>query len=154
MKYADGRIVKDFLAYLRHFFYTLALVRHMLVGLLLLLLIGAGIIAVVEDLDFGDALYLTAITGLTVGYGDIASTTVSGRILSVLIGLIGLIYFGVIVAVVNSAMRHGVEDKREARKAAEQASKQEAKQEAEHALDSSDTDGKPPGTPPAIPEQT
>ena len=127
--------MKDFLAYLRHFFYTLSLVRHMLAGLLLLLLIGAGVIAIAEDMHFGEALYLTAITGLTVGYGDIAPTTVTGRILSVLIGLIGLIYFGVIVAVANAAMRHVVDDKREARKAAEHAAKQVAKQEAEQAPD-------------------
>ena len=104
----------------------------MLAGLLLLLLIGAGVIAIAEDMRFGEALYLTAITGLTVGYGDIAPTTVTGRISSVLIGLIGLIYFGVIVAVANAAMRHVVDDKREARKTAEQAAKKEAKQEAEH----------------------
>lgn len=127
--------MKDFLAYLRHFFYILKLVRHMLAGLLLLLLIGAGLIAIVEDMNFGEALYLTAITGLTVGYGDIAPTTVTGRIVSVLIGLIGLIYFGVVVAAANSAMRHVVEDKREARKAAEQAAKEEAKREAEQAPD-------------------
>ncbi len=123
--------MKDFLAYLRHFFYTLSLVRHMLAGLLLLLLIGAGFIAIAEDMHFGEALYLTAITGLTVGYGDIAPTTVTGRILSVLIGLIGLIYFGVIVAVANAAMRHVVDDKREARKAAEQEAKREAKKAAD-----------------------
>jgi len=127
--------MRDFLAYLRHFLYTLKLVRHMLAGLLLLLLIGAGLIAIVEDMHFGEALYLTAITGLTVGYGDIAPTTVTGRIVSVLIGLIGLIYFGVVVAVANSAMRHVVEDKREARKAAEQAAKEEAKEEAQQAAD-------------------
>ena len=123
--------MRDFFAYLRHLRYILSLVRHMMAGLLLLLLLGAVLIAIAEDMHFGEALYLTAVTGLTVGYGDIAPATVAGRILSVLIGLIGLIYFGVIVSVANAAMRHVVDDKREARKAAEHAAKQEAKSKAE-----------------------
>ncbi len=109
----------DFLAYLRHFAYILKLVRHMLGGLLLLLLLGAWLVGIAEDMAFGEALYLTAITGLTVGYGDLAPTTVPGRILSVLIGLVGLIYFGVIVSVANAAIRHVIDDKREARRAAQ-----------------------------------
>lgn len=125
----------DFFAYVRHFFYMLKLVRHAMAGLLVLLLIGAGVIALAEGMNYGKALYLTAITGLTVGYGDIAPATVVGRITSVLIAIIGLIYFGIFVAVANAALRHMVEEKRDERKAAEQAAKQEAKQEAQQAAD-------------------
>ncbi len=123
----------DFFAYLRHFFYMLKLVRHALAGLLVLLLIGAGVIAIAEGMSYGKALYLTAITGLTVGYGDIAPVTVVGRIVSVLIGLIGLIYIGIVVAIATAALRHMVEEKRDARKAAEHAAKEAAKQEAKQA---------------------
>lgn len=128
---AGGPVMHDFFAYVRLFFYMLKLVRHVLAGLFVLLLIGAGVIAIAEGMNYGKALYLTAITGLTVGYGDVAPATVVGRIVSVLIGLIGLIYFGIVVAVATSALRHLVEEMRDERKAAEQAERQAAKQEAE-----------------------
>lgn len=123
--------MKDFLTYLRHLFYTLMLVRHVLVALFGLMLVGAGFIAFAEGMDFWKALYLTLITGLTVGYGDIAPTTVLGRIVSVLVGLTGLIFFGIVVAAANRALANMVQENREARKDAEHAEKQIAKEEAQ-----------------------
>ena len=120
--------MKDFLAYIRHFFYILKLVYHVLAGLVVLLLIGAGVVAAAEDMDYWQALYLTMITGLTVGYGDIAPATATGRVISVVIGLVGVIFFGIVVAVANAAMRHVVDDKREARKHAEDMAKRAARQ--------------------------
>ena len=120
--------MKDFFAYIRHFFYILKLVYHVLAGLVVLLLIGAGVIAAAEGIDYWTALYLTMITGLTVGYGDISPTTAAGRVIGVLIGLVGVIFFGIVVAVANAAMRHVVDDKREARKHAQELAKHGAKQ--------------------------
>ena len=120
--------MKDFFAYIRHFFYILKLVYHVLAGLVVLLLIGAGIIAAAEGIDYWRALYLTMITGLTVGYGDVVPTTAAGRATSVLIGLVGVIFFGIVVAVANSALKHMVDDKREARKHAEDIARRAAKQ--------------------------
>ena len=123
-----GRIMKDFATYIRHFVYILMLVYHVLAALVVLLLIGAAIIAAAEDIDYWRALYLTMITGLTVGYGDVVPATVAGRITSVLIGLVGVIFFGIVVAVANTALKHMVDDKREARKHAEEMAKRAAKQ--------------------------
>lgn len=119
----------DFLTYLRHFFHILTLVGHVLVGLFVLLLIGAGVIAIAEGMAYGKALYLTAITGLTVGYGDIAPATVVGRIVSVLIGIIGLIFFGILIAIANRALAQRVQEKRQELEAAEHAAKQSAKRQ-------------------------
>ena len=105
----------EFLSFLRHVHESLLLVRHPLFVLLALLLIGAGVMALAEDMHFGDALYLTLITGLTVGYGDLTPATVLGRIVSVLVGLIGLIYFGLIVAIANRALGEVAREKRQRR---------------------------------------
>ncbi len=123
--------MKDFLTYLRHLVYTLMLVWHVVVALFGLMLVGAGLISFAEGMDFWKALYLTLITGLTVGYGDIAPTTVLGRIVSVLVGLTGLILFGILVAAANRALANMVQENREARKGAEHTAKQIAKQDAE-----------------------
>jgi voltage-gated potassium channel len=59
----------------------------------------------VEKLPFGDALYFALITGLTIGYGDIVVKTPVGRILAVLIGIIGVLFSGLVIAVAVRALR-------------------------------------------------
>ena len=76
----------------------------LLVLLAVLLLLGAFVLTLVEPLEFGESLYFTLITALTVGYGDIAPTTTVGRITSVLISLVGLINTGLIVGVATYAV--------------------------------------------------
>jgi uncharacterized membrane protein len=88
------------------------MVRHVLIALLALMAMEAGLISIAEGMNYWEALYLTLITGLTVGYGDVAPTTVLGRIVSVLIALIGLVFFGIVVAVANRAIVKTVEEQR------------------------------------------
>lgn len=59
---------------------------------------GAVGIAYTEKIPFGDALYFSCITGLTIGYGDITVKTGAGRIIAVLIGFMGVFFSGLIVA--------------------------------------------------------
>lgn len=58
----------------------------------------------------GETVYFCAITALTIGYGDVVPTTVFGRIDAVLLGLIGIVFTGLIVAAavrgVQEASRH------------------------------------------------
>jgi len=58
----------------------------------------------------GETVYFCAITALTIGYGDVVPTTTFGRIDAVLLGLIGLVFTGLIVAAavrgVQEASRH------------------------------------------------
>ena len=46
----------------------------------------------------GETLYFCAITALTIGYGDVVPTSTLGRIDAVLLGLIGMVFTGLIVA--------------------------------------------------------
>jgi voltage-gated potassium channel len=104
--------VTDFFLFARHFLNILRHVRGVMVVLLAILIACAALTAWVEDLSFGDALYFTLITGLTVGYGDITPVTAVGRVISVVCGLIGVIYAGIVVAVSVRAVRDIVEEKR------------------------------------------
>ena len=61
-------------------------------------------------MSFGEAVYFSFITGLTVGYGDIAPITAIGRVISVLLGLIGILFTGVVVATAVEATRHAWEE--------------------------------------------
>ena len=54
-----------------------------MISLVLLVVIGAVILSLVEDLSLGNSVYLSFITAFTIGYGDITPATTIGRILSV-----------------------------------------------------------------------
>ena len=66
--------------------------------LITLIVISAAAISQIEDLPFGEALYFSFITCLTIGYGDIVVKTPFARLIAVLLGLIGMIASGIMVA--------------------------------------------------------
>ena len=79
--------------------------RSIFLSLLAFLVVGAALIAYVEQLPFGDALYFSFITGLTIGYGDVVVKTVSGRFVAIMIGLIGILFTGLVVAAAVRAIQ-------------------------------------------------
>jgi Trk-type K+ transport system membrane component len=105
-------MIRDFLHFLRHAFELLHFVRGVLGGLLLVLALCALVLMAAEDLALGEALYVTAITGLTVGYGDIVPTTTVGRSVSVVMGFVGVICVGIVVAIATRALAQAVEEKK------------------------------------------
>lgn len=92
--------VEFFSAFVRYASY----VREVFAALLLSLLLGAFLIWRFENIDFGDAIYFTLITGLTIGYGDITPETPLGKLISVCIGLIGMIVVGLTIAIATRAL--------------------------------------------------
>ena len=104
--------MKNFFIFVRHFFSVLMLVSHTLIALLALMAMGAGLISIAEGMNYWKALYLTLITGLTVGYGDVVPTTILGRIVTVLVALIGLVFFSIVIAAANRAVVKAVEEQR------------------------------------------
>jgi hypothetical protein len=71
--------------------------------------VDAAAIAYFEKMPFADALYFTFITGLTIGYGDIAPVTLTGRVVAILTGLQGILITGLITAVAVFALRKTME---------------------------------------------
>jgi voltage-gated potassium channel len=103
---------------------TLWYLRAMLAGLLVLfVLLSSGMYqfgGAVETVNrtaapVGQTLYFCAITALTIGYGDVVPTTTFGRIDAALLGLIGVLFTGLITAaavrgVQEAARRAGASD--------------------------------------------
>jgi hypothetical protein len=104
--------MKDLLLFTRYFIGMLSLVSHALAALVAMMALGASAIAISEGNGYWDALYFTLITGLMVVYGDIVSQTAVGKITSVLVGLIGLVFFfSIVVAVATRALAKRTQEK-------------------------------------------
>lgn len=104
---------RDLLHFLRHFRRAVHHVRGVLLALLVLLALCAALFALAEGMAPGVAVYLTLITALTVGYGDIVPTTAPGRVASVVAALIGMIFIGLTVAIASRALAQFAEEQKE-----------------------------------------
>jgi voltage-gated potassium channel len=63
---------------------------HVLWFTFCVIFLGAISISYIDDMEIGDALWWSFVTTTTVGYGDIAPTSVGGRIIAVCLMLIGI----------------------------------------------------------------
>ncbi|MEJ2671792.1 MAG: potassium channel family protein [Deltaproteobacteria bacterium] len=69
------------------------------------MMISSVVISRVENMRFGDALYFSFVTGLTIGYGDIVVKTTIGRCVAIFIGFIGILFTGLVIAAAVEAVR-------------------------------------------------
>ena len=99
-----------FIRFNYHFFVIIWHFHAVFMALFALIVGIAVLISHIEKLPFGEALYFSFITGLTIGYGDIVAKTPVARLLSVILGLIGIIFTGMMVA---AAIRAVTESMRE-----------------------------------------
>ena len=98
-----------FVRFNKVFWRTIWHVRTVILALLALVVVNAVPIALIEKMPFGDALYFAFVTGLTIGYGDIVMHTPVGRVIALLIGLVGILFTGLMVAVLVHAVRESIE---------------------------------------------
>lgn len=101
-----------FRIFLRFFLKYIWLIRHILFSQLVLVIFSALAMAFVESISLADSLYLSFITAFTIGYGDIAPVTITGRVLSIFIGLLGIIFTGLVVAVSTRALVSTLEEEK------------------------------------------
>ena len=93
-----------------HFFLVIWHVRTVILSLIALVVAGGAAVALLEKMPFGDALYFAFVTGLTIGYGDIVMQTPVGRLVALLIGFIGILFTGLIIAVAVRAVRQSIQE--------------------------------------------
>jgi len=69
---------------------------------------GAVVITHYEGLSLGEALYFAGVTGLTIGYEDIVAKSTAGRTVAILIGFIGVLFSGLVVAAALRAVGQSI----------------------------------------------
>jgi len=94
-----------FTRFMYHFFSAVWRVKTVILALLALVVAGAATVSIVEKMPFADTLYFAFVTGLTIGYGDIVAITPFGRLVAILIGLVGILFTGLMVAVLVFAVQ-------------------------------------------------
>ena len=95
--------IQFFVKYLWH-------VRYITFSLLALVIIGSILLSRFEGLSIIDSIYLAFVTAFTIGYGDISPITVLGKVVCISIGLIGIIFTGLVIAVSTRALFSAVQD--------------------------------------------
>jgi hypothetical protein len=93
----DSRAMRrNFLAGL---FVGLRVVWPILSGLLSLIVALGLVIGRIEDWTLTESVYFAFVSGLTIGYGDLAPKTVLTRLLAILIGICGVLLTALVAAV-------------------------------------------------------
>jgi hypothetical protein len=93
-----------FFVFLRYFIQIAVKVWHVLIMLLVLNIVGGFLFSRVEGIGLFHSLYWAFVTGWTIGYGDITPHTAFGKVISLIIGLSGIVFTGMVVAISVKAL--------------------------------------------------
>jgi hypothetical protein len=97
--------------FLRGLFTGLRVVWPVLSGLLVVMIALGLVIGLREGWSIGDSIYFAFVSGLTIGYGDLAPKFPLGRTLAIGIGVCGVLLTALLAAVAVKALTGMTEDR-------------------------------------------
>jgi hypothetical protein len=71
--------------------------------------LAGALIARFDKISIADGIYFACITALTVGFGDLVPKTGATKVIAVILAILGLIVFGIVVAVAVHALDMALE---------------------------------------------
>ena len=89
----------------RSFVTGLAIVWPVVSGLLVLKALLGVVVGLIEGWGVWQGIYFAFITGLTIGYGDLAPHFVVTRLLAIAIGFLGILLTGLVAALAVKAFK-------------------------------------------------
>ena len=95
--------------FLKLFVWSVYLIAPLLVILSAIVILLGQVVTHIEKWDRFDGLYWSLITATTVGYGDIRPLTKLSKALSVLIAIFGMMFTGLLIAIMLQATAISVE---------------------------------------------
>lgn len=97
------------ITFMQIFFWGIYLTYPILVGIILIIITLGLIVGCVESWTKFNAIYWSFITALTVGYGDIKPISKVSKILSIIVGGVGIMLGGILVAITLQATTNAFE---------------------------------------------
>jgi hypothetical protein len=94
--------------FFRHVFRIIKFIWPIFSSLLVLIMLLGLIIGIREGWTIGDSFYFSFITAFTIGYGDLAPKYPLTKILAVVVGMVGFLFTGILVAIAVEALRHTI----------------------------------------------
>ena len=82
----------------------LRVVWPILSGLLGLIITAGLVVGFIEDWPVQDSIYFAFVSGLTIGYGDLAPNSLLGRVLAITIGVCGVLVTALVAAIAVKAL--------------------------------------------------
>jgi hypothetical protein len=82
-------------------------------GLLGLIVALGFVVGVFEGWSIQESIYFAFVSGLTIGYGDLAPTALVSRVLSILIGVCGVLLTALVAAVAVKALTAALDAREE-----------------------------------------
>ena len=101
--------LQEFRRFSREFGRVVSDVRSVLFSLILLIVLGGVVLFVVEELTFWEGQYLAFVTSLTIGYGDLSPSAPVGRVVCIVLGVVGMVWMGLVVGLASVALRRTVD---------------------------------------------
>lgn len=80
--------------------WTVNRIYYMILLTTIIILVGALLISIVEEISLGDALWWSFVTFTTVGYGDVTLYTTFGRVVGVILMILGIGVIGVLTSTI------------------------------------------------------
>ena len=79
---------------------------------LLVLIVAAGVVAgLIEGWSVQESIYFAFVSGLTIGYGDLAPKSLLGRVLAIGIGVCGVLVTALVAAIAVKALTSATDDR-------------------------------------------
>ena len=82
----------------------LRVVWPILSGLLLIIVALGVVVGLLEGWSIHESIYFAFVSGLTIGYGDLAPKSLLTRVLSILIGVCGVLVTALVAAIAVKAL--------------------------------------------------
>jgi len=103
--------IRTSIRFFRYVFRIIKFIWPIFSSLLILIMLLGLVIGLREGWAIGDSLYFSFITAFTIGYGDFAPKYPLTKILAVVIGVVGFLFTGILVAIAVEALGYTITGK-------------------------------------------